>query len=120
MFIRRRDAVHFIETDRAVYVGRDPDGQDQIRLIETHPKNQPRSVPGYDDIKDFFEWAIGTSNGSAVMKARRIPCALLVARRRSPSEKKRDKIIADQLSKRVLRQLLDRVIQNQEVKLQSR
>jgi hypothetical protein len=70
-FIRRRDALHFIETDRAVYLGRDPDGQDQIRFIETHPKNQPRVVPGYDDIKNGFEWAAGWSGNAAIMKATR-------------------------------------------------
>jgi hypothetical protein len=70
-FIRRRDAMHFLETGRAVCLGRDPDGRDQIRLVEGHPNNQPRVVPGYDDIKNGFEWAVGTSNGAAVMKATR-------------------------------------------------
>jgi hypothetical protein len=83
--IRRRDAVHFIETDRAVYLGRDPDGQDQIRLVESHPKNQPRIVPGYDDIKYGFEWAIGTSGDAAVMKAKR--GLLSATRQRHPFEK---------------------------------
>jgi hypothetical protein len=68
-FIRRRDAAHQLEIGRAEYLGRDRSGRDQIRLVESHPKNQPRVVPGYDDIKNGFEWAIGPSSGAAVMKA---------------------------------------------------
>ena len=71
MFVRRRDAEHYLKIGRAEYLGRDQSGTDQLRLVDAHPANQPRVVPGYDDIKAGFKWRTGTSAGAAVMKAER-------------------------------------------------
>jgi hypothetical protein len=62
--VRRRDAEHYRDAGRAEYLGRGPDGKDQIRLLDSNA----RAVPGYDDVDDFFEFTKGFSDGAAVLK----------------------------------------------------
>jgi hypothetical protein len=67
-YLRRKDADYYVRTDRAVWVG-----VDQIRLIDTHPRNRAAREAAAHGYEGNFELVWAESDGVVVMQTRRVP-----------------------------------------------